>query len=296
MAYRTVITLKAHHDNDADFRATGLAVKNALIAMGWVQTGDTGQVDWSTVTRPGTVNTVAGYEIWRMADALQSTNPVFMKLEWGTGNVSIAQPTMWVQIATGSNGSGSLTGPTSTRHRTCVSSTSTSSFNCLMTGDTNRALVALFVNGQADTRAIGFSIEREVDANGNLVSSNGGVLLSFFHDPNAPNYEQEFWSPSSGGLGVEGNLGILAPLVGTGVDGFDITLFPQFHAAGIFKPAGLNLFGYFSASLAAGVPVTVTVYGNSHEYYPLGATFANNAGKATRGGPAGVSLLARYDA
>src|SRR5262245_813211 len=107
--YSTVL----EHSSDATFRAWGSALAAALAAVGLTQTSDTGQINWTTVTRPGT-STAAGYEIWRFNDTLQATAPIFLKIEYGTGTTALA-PTMWITVGTGSNGSGTITGQSSTR-------------------------------------------------------------------------------------------------------------------------------------------------------------------------------------
>lgn len=107
--YSTVL----EHSNNATFRAWGSALAAALAAVGLTQTADTGQINWTTVTRPG-ANTAAGYEIWRFNDTLQATAPIFIKIEYGTGN-STTSPGIWITVGTGSNGSGTITGQSSTR-------------------------------------------------------------------------------------------------------------------------------------------------------------------------------------
>lgn len=105
----TTTTTVTDHTSDAGFRAWGLEFSTALAAIGLVQTADTGQINWTTVTRPG-ANTAAGYEIWRFADST-----IYMKIEYGTGG-STTTPQMWNTAGTGSNGSGTITGQTSTRN------------------------------------------------------------------------------------------------------------------------------------------------------------------------------------
>jgi hypothetical protein len=100
------------HDSDAAFRTWGSAINSALTTVGLTQTADTGQINWTTVTRPAT-NTMAGYEIWRFNDTLQATRPIFIKLEYGTGT-SASYPHMRASIGTGSDGAGTLSNPTST--------------------------------------------------------------------------------------------------------------------------------------------------------------------------------------
>lgn len=96
------------HTSDAGFRAWGSELAAKFAAVGMVQTADTGQINWTTVTRPGT-NTSAGYEIWRL-----SGSALYFKIEYGTGSAA-ANPSHWFTAGTGSNGSGTLTGQLSTR-------------------------------------------------------------------------------------------------------------------------------------------------------------------------------------
>lgn len=102
--YSTVID----HSNDAGFRAWGSELSTALSAVGLVQTADTGQINWTTVTRPGG-NTAAGYEVYRFDDALQGTAPIYFKLEYGTSSTATI-PQLWLTVGTGANGAGSITG------------------------------------------------------------------------------------------------------------------------------------------------------------------------------------------
>jgi hypothetical protein len=93
----------------AQFRAWGSAISTAIGVQGLVQTADTGQINWTTVAAPSGTNTAMGYEIWRFNDSLQSSAPVFLKLEYGSGP-NVRLPQMWVTVGVGSDGAGNLTG------------------------------------------------------------------------------------------------------------------------------------------------------------------------------------------
>lgn len=99
---------RIRHDSDAMFREWGLELSTAFAAAGLVQTADTGQIDWTTVTRAST-NSDAGYEIWRMNDTPQSTAPVYFRINYGTG-FNASAPRIQVIVGTGSNGTGTITG------------------------------------------------------------------------------------------------------------------------------------------------------------------------------------------
>lgn len=101
--------------SNAAFQAWVAEIVTMLFTtLGATQTADTGQINTSTVTIPGTTQTSAGYVIGRFNDTAQSTSPIFFKLEFGTGSTTII-PGLWITIATGSNGSGTLNGTVGTR-------------------------------------------------------------------------------------------------------------------------------------------------------------------------------------
>lgn len=96
-----------NHQSDAGFRAWGADFSSKLAAVGLVQTADTGQIDWNTVTRPA-INTQAGYEVWRFNDSLQATAPVYIKFIYGTGASNAARPAIWWTIGNETNGAGGV--------------------------------------------------------------------------------------------------------------------------------------------------------------------------------------------
>jgi hypothetical protein len=108
-----LLSLPAYFSGDADFRTWGKGLSDAIAATGLVKAADTGQIDWTTVARPG-ASAYAGYEIWRFTDALQATLPVFIKLEYGVGS-AVDRPSLAVTVGAGTNGAGSINSQTGTR-------------------------------------------------------------------------------------------------------------------------------------------------------------------------------------
>jgi hypothetical protein len=106
------------HSSTAGFRVWGSALSAQLDAIGLTKTADTGQIDWLTTTIPGT-STAAGYEIRYLNDSLHGTNPIILKIEYGTG--SAGRPSMWVTAGSSSNGTGTI-GGTSFLPRTQIGS------------------------------------------------------------------------------------------------------------------------------------------------------------------------------
>lgn len=103
-----VTTTVIEHSSDATFRTWVAEVIAMLIAAGITQTADTGQINTTTVTRPGT-NTNAGYAIFRFNDTMQATAPIFFRIDFGTGGVATG-PRMMLTVGTATNGSGTISG------------------------------------------------------------------------------------------------------------------------------------------------------------------------------------------
>jgi hypothetical protein len=92
-----------------EFRDLGAAISGALDDVGLIKTADTGQIDWTTVSKPGTTSTMSGYEVRILNDTMHATAPIFLKISYG---VWTNLNSFWIQISVGqgSDGSGNLTG------------------------------------------------------------------------------------------------------------------------------------------------------------------------------------------
>lgn len=106
----TTNTNTAVFDNgsDAAFRAWIIDFHNLISGAGLIQTADTGQINTATVLRPA-ANTMAGYSVWK----LPGSDPLYFKFQFGCGTTN-ARPVIQMQVGEGSNGTGTLTGQTST--------------------------------------------------------------------------------------------------------------------------------------------------------------------------------------
>lgn len=163
---------------DALFRSWGTMMSSALSGIGLVQTSDTGQINWSTATWPGTNTTAAGYEVWRFDDSLQSSAPIFMKIEYGRGVVNTGSVFMFrVSVASGSNGSGTLTGAaTISAYALYFGAWSASVF---AVGDPDDSAYGINIAYANITGNHTFMIERTRDADTLVANTNGVVVYSF---------------------------------------------------------------------------------------------------------------------
>ncbi len=281
MAYHNIVsTLPMGFTTDAEFRTWGSTINAQLAAMGLVQTADTGQINWTTVLKPTVAQEIKGYEIWRFADTLQATAPVFVKLEFGSNGVS-TRASIWVQVGIATNGAGTLLGAKSTRNQCGQQVNNTNTALCAFSGDNNRLTVALWFfdalgNQNADFTMF-FSIEREKDINGADVGTGCYITESGNSGIQDLGNEigQEYFSRASGGLGIEEDPGCHAPGIGNGTSGADVSLFPQNFANGVFLPFGLNQVAYKTSAIPANSEIPVIVYGATHTFRTLGSTFCS---------------------
>jgi hypothetical protein len=179
--------------SSATFQAWVTEVVTALFTtIGVTQTTDTGQINPATVSVPVAANTSAGYVIGRFNDTLQSTSPVFFKLEFGSGTAA-ANPMMWLTVGSSSNGSGTIGsagGGAVTTRVACL--------NNALPNSTTTAYISRYVYlntaqigylgvvfkygsvtaGTTSAAGGGFHIFRTTDASGNATSTGVAVLTS----------------------------------------------------------------------------------------------------------------------
>jgi hypothetical protein len=287
MSYAATTTLINTVITDAAFRTWGLAYNAKFASMGLIQTADTGQINWATVLAATVSNTVQGYEIWRFADTLQATAPVYLKIEYGDGP-TIGNAAFWIQLGSGSNGSGGLTGILSTRQIVTITTATAGAITHYWSGDTNRITIAAV--GAAGASSMLFTLERTVDAAGVLTSE--GCLMTF---RGSNTWGQVAWNQATGPCTAtwEATLGAMGPsLAPFGTFGAQVAVYPVFHNKGVFFPAGLGIFVYESTLITSGSPVAFSVYGATHTYMPLPVA---GYGSPARGGFSSPTVMVRYE-
>lgn len=292
MSYAATQSLVPSQGTDAEFRAWGSAVGIKLALMGLVQTSDTGQINWTTVVKPAGASASQGYEIWRFADSLQATDPVFIKLEYGSSSVASSIAGMWITVGTATNGAGTLTGTTSTRYAVGLGTNDATTRLSVFSGDTDRFAFALFSGAQAGNLCLLISVEREVNSAGTRIAGGCLITIGSTNNGTASAPRQEYYDHGIAAF-AEASLGFFYPTIGAGVEGTEVGLSPQYHARGTFLPAGLNTMGYIESAIAANTTFSATVYGAAHTYYALGSLTATTA--MNRTGNASGRVALRYE-
>lgn len=271
----SVVNSSIQHTTDAEFRAWGLQISTQLAAVGLTKTADSGQIDFTTVARPG-ANSYAGYEIWRFNDSLQSTKPIFFKIEYGTGT-STTLPSMAITVGTGSNGAGTLTGITTTRQiygRAAVVGTPTyNSYCCYSTSvggfmfcGWNGAVVAVPV------AAFTFGIWRTCDDDGTPNSDGYSLYIGV-----GTTISAYFWSFATNASPAGNTIYFcLVPgAVNASAFGTDINVYKHFCSMPRMRPIG-GLLTYNDTEIGKGGTFALVTFGvTSHTFMALGNGVCN---------------------
>lgn len=287
--------------SDAQFRAWCQWLDDLfLVTGGWTLSSDTGQMTISTVTHPTAGNTAQGYRIYCMSDALQSTAPIFLKIEYGSSTV-LTEPSIWFTIGQGSNGSGTITNVLTTRTQVNASNSTgaqTGTATSYGSAAPNRCSFAMFINATNMLWMFVFGIERTKDSVGNDTAA--GFLLVYK-------------ATASGSSGVEASRYVInavgtQPSIESGLAYIithytpsqtftpgDIGVGVVIHFKGVAQQPGINWLVTNNNDVSVEGFIDLVIYGTSHRYQQL------NILAAQRGVAGGAALdtnsrmLMRYD-
>jgi hypothetical protein len=153
---------------EAHWREWLVAIDAALVAVGMVRVTISGEIDLDTVARPGTINTKAGFKLYRFSDDLQATSPVFLRVDYGTGS-NVAYPAVWPAVGSAHLSSGALTGQQVSDEVQVSYNQAFLGTRLYCSGDTNRVAIAYSLgNTTSGTSGTirGFGVERSKAASG----------------------------------------------------------------------------------------------------------------------------------
>jgi hypothetical protein len=177
------VKLAPNNASNATFQAWAAGVATALTTVGITRTTNTGDTNdfsiannWNpaniTMTVPAS-NSFTYYEIRQFTDSLQGTNPVYLKFEYGTGD-GTSYYGLRITMGGGTNGSGTLTGFTST---SCIlqpaAAASATTYDCYFSSDGARLSILLFAGLTSVSSA--YTIGRTVSST--FVPNSNGVNI-----------------------------------------------------------------------------------------------------------------------
>jgi hypothetical protein len=256
------------------------AIHDALVAVGLVQTADTGQIILASFTQITAANAVWGYEIWRFNDTLQATAPVFIKIEYGEGNAT-GTMAIWITVGTGTNGAGTLTGVIATRRQLQIQQNAGPLANTPIwtSGSASRIAQCIARQGTTPDGNCFWAVERTKDVSG--VDTNEGahiVMRTAVATGTAAGalaitfYSQTLiFSIATAQAGGSGPMCVVSN-EGTATDVGNTGIFPWQMASkrGNENPP-IGWLSYFFGDLAGSLDVVISVYGSNHTYRTLGA-------------------------
>jgi len=282
----------------ANFKQWAQFISASWAAAGWVQTADTGQVNWGTIPSvPSGANAIV-YEIWRMADALQSTSPIFMRVEYGQNSAS-SGPNLRFVVGTATDGAGTVQNGTPTiQCTTIVGSSGSSNFFecdfCWLSGLSSNSFALLMWRTHGSNGAPRFfCVERGKDANGNEIGDYTTVMFWAFTGM----YMVEIPKPGTGSVTPGENTympAIASWAQASGAWGGGIVVSPVFpiHMGAINNPMSLVAVGK-GADFAEGSQASGTLYGATRNYLATKAATGNFQSVLPQS--ANFCLLMRYD-
>lgn len=268
---------------DAIFRETGQKFAAAFAAIGLVKVPFTGQINWATVAKPATAKTVQGYELWRFDDALQATAPVFIRIGYG-GGYSATYFGLNLQIGTGHDGAGNLTGTVSAAGWTSPHSDQAAPHPFWVAGDAGRLLVNMFT--ATSTYSASHALVERIAGPGGAPSAAGVTLLIAGGGGSINVNCSSTIRP--GGVDTQTAAPYACTTMPAGTSGMvdnEVSVYPvRVWMARRETPPLHSLVCYFGADIAARTPFQARGWdGALRSYYPLGVRISDIGGTPSTG-------------
>jgi hypothetical protein len=259
----------------ANFKNWAQTISTFFTTAGWVQSSDTGQVNWTSIASvPGSGAYV--YEIWQPNDGLTT---FYLKVEYGNFSGSANSPSIRLTLSSATNGSGTPTGftcgPFIPNNLAGTPSSSVATYECNFFGNSGMMSVMMWRSASTGNATLPcvFNIERSRDSSGNPTSSYITIYYAGSSGTNTLIYNQQ-----SIVFGVGAGLAIsnVVPSVrGTGVTGSFNGAIPIDLVApyvGYFDQNCTGLASGAGADFSEGVTFNATVYGTTMTYMPTKIT------------------------
>jgi hypothetical protein len=264
MATKFDNTLQMTVSTDTLFRAWVQFLDDLfIVAGGWTHTADTGQMTIATATHPSTINVKVGYRIYAMADALQATAPIFIKVEYGSGSSSTTEPAIYMTFGTGSDGAGTITNVLLSQRVFRPGTAVTTASNSYGSADTNRIQFSLFADS---TRQLIGSVERTKDATG--ADTGDGILVTYCDGTGSAGAIRETqYLVRAGGSQPSSDVGASFIISNHAVSAFSsdvgVGLLNYFKGISFI---GLGIVVVNSSDFASAATFTISLYGNTVTY------------------------------
>jgi hypothetical protein len=233
-------------------------IHDHILALGWVQTSDTGQLNVDAATTwPGS-GVFGGYILYRMNDSLAATAPVILKV--GFGNAANGNYSLHMQVGFATDGARNFVGNATTE---VVRNTDYDpGVYANINGDAGRLCLVIGTNATTNVASM-WVVERFRDASGNNAADGVIFIGGASHD-----YCGTLARDGSPAVDTGNYLPAMVPRSRTSLSyGADVTVTPitPIGWRGLCMPM-LSLVSYFQADLASGNNYPVSLYGVTGQY------------------------------
>jgi hypothetical protein len=281
---------------DESFRLWTRFIHNAILSMSFVTIPTTDEIDFDTVSSPPSLNTYQGHRLYRFDDALQSTAPIYFRVDYGSAGAADRPNTRWTignshvdgQVEhTGSSGETFFTGSspgTGSAYpyvRQYVGTSGVTSLQtCSISGDGTEGWLVMALWWGTTTVDTLVGLERTKDANGNDDSRGVLVVLGGNQDTSTRrNYALIFNSHSVGTLNTDEDepipftIGNNNPSQFSGTLGDIHTVSPIFHFGPDGVEQGKNFIIYQNSDFSDERELFVEIQGETHIYKTIDTNF-----------------------
>ncbi len=256
-------SLKYDNSTDARFKNWGNGISSKLTTGGfWTKAADSGQVDWTTNPAHPVAGDRVYYEVWKSADALSTTCPIYMKIIYG-GAATSNNPVVKLQFSTGSDGAGTLTGNQVAAQDLAANASSFAELDvtheCDFAGGTGYFTCLLWrdaVNGANVPQ--GFVVERALDSSGGYRDAYFAVILL---GANVTNAGAIVFKPGGGSSKTEQYATTIYYTPSSAAYGSNTGVFPIFPMVGLPDNPMTGMVCVKSADQAEGATFSLTMYG-----------------------------------
>jgi hypothetical protein len=271
----------------ANFKSWAQFISNFFTTAGWTQTADSGQVNWGTIA--SVPSSAYVYEIWKAADSQASTTPIYVKMSYG---FSTSSPRAEIQVGTGSDGSGNITGATTGVFQFTPNMTNQGGtlYPCYASGDAGEIRFMMWQSNA--TVEVVFGVERSKDSTGAKTTDYFTLLIA--SSPTAQ-YQQTILgalvSPREFNWITVGttNASVTENFNGTTAAN------PVFPLIGKLGNPMLGFCVATGADVAEGASVTVSIYGANHTYIATKNGSIASIGRLATSGSNFMAVLMRYE-
>lgn len=260
-------SLKYDNTTDARFKNWGQGISLKLTTGGfWTKAADSGQVDWTTNPAHPVAGDRVYYEVWKSADALSTTCPIFMKIIYG-GSSSSNNPVVKLQFGTGSDGAGALTGNTCAAADLYNSGASLAegdtTHECDFAGGTGYFTCLLWRDAANGSVPEGFVVERALDSSGGYRDAYFTVVM---FGSSVTNACVTIFKPGGGTSRADNYATTIYWSGSSAAYGSNTAVFPIFPMIGLPDNPLTALLSVKSADQVEGATFQVTMYGVTHTY------------------------------